>query len=183
MRLGAQAFIIHLELVKELLEGLVDGSYNPIVIEFPLFVLSGAALISLQEISRKVLSEIDKHNGLDVIHLVSRITTPHAFAGLLLSYPAIYYTEFLQSKAVDKVVDVYKVQTSGSELKTVMQFSAPPEYRDIVTQQLDKVLEVWKARIGRIPPSLQQIWQIYAGQTSCTFDVEIVSSRVPILTL
>jgi hypothetical protein len=182
--LRAQAFIIHLELVKELLKGLVDGSYNPIFVEFPFFsVLSGAAIISLQEISRKVLGEIEEHNELDVIDIVSSITTPHAFAGLLLSYPAIYYTEFLQSKAVDIVIDVYKVQTSGSERKTVMQFSAPPEYRDIITQQLDKVLEVWKARIGRIPPSLHQIWQTYAGETSCTFDVEIVSSRVPILTL
>jgi hypothetical protein len=167
-----------------MLKGMMEGTFHPILIQFPEFTLcEGSILTSLQETSKGIESRLEHHRADGIIEIICEFKLLPSLAGFLLSYPAIYYSENIEAKLVDSEVDVYSVQTNCSEPKILMQFSAPPEFRDIIHQKLNKMVEEWQVRIAQMPVSLQQTWNSFTGEEWCPLQIHIDTRRVPVLSL
>jgi hypothetical protein len=185
LQLETQIFVVHLQLVKNMLKGLREGICQPILIQFPeLMLCEDSILTSLKEASKNIESRLEHHGDNDVIQITCEFKLLSSLAGFLLSYPAIYYSENAEAKLVDSEVNVYSVQTNGSEPKILIQFSAPPEFKDTVQESLNKVVEEWQLRITQMPVSSRQAWKSFTGEELCSLqNIQIDTRTAPILSL
>jgi hypothetical protein len=182
LRIQGQNFIVHRTLVVELLVGVCEGSFSPILIDFPALTPCGTEIyVSMAKVSRDIINMIERDESSTVLEIGDNLLSPPSLAGLLLSYPIIYYSEDPNARAMDTTLDVYSVCTNISESKVIMQFSGPPHLRDIITSKTDEIVHLWESRIAQ-PPQLEA-WQKFTGAESYTFKVQIETRRAPIITL
>ena len=169
--------------MKEVLTRFVDGSYNPILIEFPSLCLCEQRLY--QEIRRtayEILEKLQELESSSIVEFDDTVDSAPAIAGLILSYPAIYHSK-KEDKLVDAEITIFSVHIESPEQRILMQFSCPPRYRDQTTQILMKTATEMEARIGRIPESLREEWHGFTRGKSCKLKAHIETRRVSILSL
>ena len=106
-----------------------------------------------------------------------------SIAGLLLSYPAIYYSEDTNSRLLDADLNVISVRTDGQVPRILMQFSCPPGLLDEVTKELKSIIEEWESRSSQLAPHLRDKWHEFTGVESCTLKIQVETRRVPVLSL
>lgn len=176
--------MINRTLVTELVGQFIDGTYRPVLVDFPSLTLcSSSALKSLQEVSRDVLKMIEQKKHPLIVRVGGSIQSLPSLAGLLLSYPAIYHSEDLDARLLDTDVNVISLRTDGTKPRVLMQFSCPLNFLDEVTTKLTPIIEQWESRISQLSPSLQEKWRKFTGVESCTLKIHIETRRVPILSL
>ena len=182
MLLQDQVFIVHRRLTKKLLAGFLAGLLHPVVVDFPSFELSSfETLTALKHSCAELLALMDQSDR-PIIICPTKCASPPALAGLLLSYPSIYYTEDPASKVVNAEVALCSVSTDIMP-KILMQFSCPPSLVKTVLTELDDTMQQWEFRLGNLSPKARKLWDSYTGVESCTFKVQLETRRVPILSL
>ena len=92
-----------------------------------------------------VAGSLEYNDQQAVIRITGDLYSPPALAGLLLSYPVIYYTEDASSRLVDSTVSVLSVGISGGQ-RTMMQFSCPPEFLGDVNPIIEDIIKEWGVR-------------------------------------
>jgi hypothetical protein len=181
---GEQVFIVHRTLVSHLLGQFIDGTYCPILIDFPSLALcSPSTLIALQDVSKYILRTIEEGEQRIIIKPSGNIELLPSVAGLLLSYPAIYHSRDLHARLVDMEVNVFSVRTSGAETRVLMQFSSPLNFQDEVMTKLTSAVAEWELRISQLSSSLQDKWLKFTGVESCTLTIQLETRRVPVICL
>lgn len=105
-----------------------------------------------------------------------------AMAGLLLSYPVIYYSDDSNAKLVNVEMEVLSVYADGQKCIVLMQFSCPCHFLDVATQKLNMITKEWEGRIARLSSPLREKWRIFTGE-SCILKARIETRRVPVLSL
>jgi hypothetical protein len=169
--------------VEGLLQDFVDGVYRPYLIDFSTFSSADSSkLESLKEVSRNLLTKLEGQEDQLVVIYDKEFASLPTLAGLLLSYPALYYSEG-SSALTDADVDVYSLYTDSPNRQKILQFSAPLAFRQEITHILDLLVEEWTRRISRLAPMLAQKWKEYTGVESCTLKTQVEIRRVSILTL
>ena len=177
-------FFGHERLLLDLLARFVEGTYYPVLIDFlSQAIASETAVVSLKKGARALLEVLKKGSISPVIEVPGHSQCLPALAGLLLSYPAIYYSESKRDRLVDANVNVLKLRTGGHDGRTLMQFSCPPEITELVLDPLKSTVREWEERISNIPAVLKEKWVNYTRAESCTLEIQMATRRVPILTL
>jgi hypothetical protein len=163
----------------------VDGVYSLTLINFPgLTTADSSVLSSLRETSKDLVRVIEERGGQPVIKYESDFTSLPTIAGLLLSYPAIYYSEDPTAKLLDAEVDVYSIYADTLDRQTLIQFSGPATHREVITKDLEKLAMEWNRRLSTLSPELSAKWSEYIGvESSCILKTHIDTRRVSILTL
>jgi hypothetical protein len=181
--LHEQVFIIHRQSVKELLARFLNGSSSPIIIDFPSFKKSNLdAVTALKNFCADLLPILDQA-GQPLTISSKTLQSPPSLAGLLLSYPSIYYTEDPASKVLDVEVAVFSVYTDSKVPRTLMQFSSPPGYVETIQTQLKETVKEWERRSSQLSPALSKLWCSYTGVESCTLKIQMETRRALILSL
>jgi hypothetical protein len=176
-------FIIHKPLVSELLDRFVRGECRPILVGFPsLSLCDRSVLISQQSVSKNILIALGQERGYLVV-ILDEISHLPSTAGLLLSYPAIYYSEDSHSRLLDADLNVISVRTDGQVPRVLMQFSCPPDLLDEVTKELKSTVAEWESRSSQLSPPLRDKWREFTGVESCTLKIQVETRRVPVLSL
>jgi hypothetical protein len=177
-------FLAHQRLLWDLLARFVDGKYRPVLIDF---ISRGIASKTVSEClileARTLLEALEKSSISPVIEFPSDSKSLPALAGLVLSYPAIYYSEGKNDQLVDANVTVFVVHTGGVDRRNLMQFSCPPDLAEIVLETLKLTVEEWEMRISSMGVGLKSKWIDYTRAESCTLEIQMETRRVPILTL
>jgi hypothetical protein len=154
------------------------------LIDFPTISASDPSKLALlKEVSRELLKVLEQQESQLAIKYESNFPSLPTLAGLLLSYPAIYYPEDSTAKVTDAEVDIYSICTNSPDRQTILQFSAPTTFRQEVTHDVDILAEEWDGRVSRLSPLLSQKWEEYTGVESCTLKTQVETRRVSILTL
>jgi hypothetical protein len=133
--------------------------------------------------SKELLGMIEQHETSAVIKVGDHYPSTPSLAGLLLSYPAIYYSEDPNAKLMDTTLDLYSVCTNSPESHVIIQFSGPPPLINIITAETENIKKLWESRIEALTPSLREEWCAFVGAESYTFKIQIDNRRVPTITL
>lgn len=177
-------FLAHRDLLRDILARFVEGKYRPVLIDF---ISQGIASKAVSEClileARTLLEALDKPSIPPVIEFPGDSNSLPALAGLLLSYPAIYYSERVNDRLVDANVIVFAVHTGGVDRRNLMQFSCPPDVAEIVLETLKLTVVEWETRISNMPAGSKEKWIDYTRAESCTLEIQMETRRVPILTL
>lgn len=180
--LEEQIFVIHRPLLKDLLDRFSEGTYCPILVDFPSLSRCGESTIfSLRDTAKDIMKTLEQDNDSSTIHVAGIVKSLPSLAGLFLSYPAIYYSADIGAQLMDTEVKVASVCTDGPHV--LMQFSYPTYLIDEVCHVLESVVKEWDSRISRLSPLLLQKWRVFTGVESCTLKIQIETRRVPILSL
>ena len=180
--LDEQIFVIHRSLLKDLLGRFIEGTYCPILVDFPsLCRCNQAAIFSLRDTAKDIMKTLEQDNDSSIIYVAGIVKSLPSLAGLILSYPAIYYSEDVGAQLMDTEVKVASVCTDGP--RVLMQFSCPTYIINEVYHVLESVVKEWESRISRLSPLLLQKWRAFTGVESCTLKIQIETRRVPILSL
>jgi hypothetical protein len=184
IKLDGQVFLAHQDLLRDLLARFVEGKYRPVLVNFlSQGVSSKTAGEYLRHAARALLEALEKTSISPVIEFPGHPHSPPALAGLLLSYPAIYYSESENDRLVDANVTVFVLHTGGRDRRNLMQFSCPLDLAEIVLETLKLTVEEWETRISNMPAGLKEKWIDYTRAESCTLEIQMETRRVPILTL
>jgi len=180
--LNDQVFFIHRHLVKESIIRFLTCVSTPIIVDFCSFDNAGReAATILRESSAGLLARLDQEDTMIIFSNVEK--SPTSLAGLLLSYPLVYYSDDPASKLFDAEVAVFSVWTDSTFPRTLMQFSSPPKFVDQVHSLLKEIVKEWSARLKQLSPELNNRWRTYAGVESCTLKIQVETRRAPILSL
>lgn len=167
-----------------LLRNFLDGVYRPSLIDFPTLTLSDSSKVALlKEVSMDLIRALGSHQNQLVVKYANNFPSLSTLAGLLLSYPALYYSEDSSAKLTDAEVDVYSIYTNSPNRQTLIQFSASAAFRQDVTNDLEILAAEWNRSASRLAPSLAEKWKEYTGVESCTLKTQVETRRVSILTL
>ena len=177
-----QIFVIHESLLKDGLRRFIEGTFCPTLVDFPsLSRCNQSAIFSLRDTAKDIMKTLQQDRDSSIIDVVGMVQSLPSLAGLLLSYPAVYYSEDVGAQLMDTEVKVVSVCTGGS--RVMMQFSCPTYLINEVRHDLESILEEWESRISRLTPFLLQKWRSFTGVESCTLKIQIETRRVPILSL
>lgn len=163
----------------------MNGIHHPLLIDFPTLKPTDASNVqSLKEVSNDLLRVIEEQTVEAVITFESDFPSLPTLAGLLLSYPALYYSEDPIAKLLDAEVDVYSIYADSAQRQTILQFSGPAHFRDAIQEALEKLAEDGNQRLSRLSPTLSKRWTEYIGaESSCTLKTHVETRRISILTL
>jgi hypothetical protein len=155
------------------------------LINFPALTSADSSVLSsLREASKDLVRVIEERCGQPVIKYESDFTSLPTLAGLLLSYPAVYYSEDPNAKLLDAEVDVYSIYADSANRPTLVQFSGPATLRVVITKDLEKLAMEWNRRLSTLSPELSAKWTEYIGvESSCILKTHVDTRRVSILTL
>jgi hypothetical protein len=181
--LHGQVFIVHRQLAKELLVRFLNGLLCPIMIDFPSFKKSSLEAETTLKISCADLLAILDQADQPITISSKTMQSPPSLAGLLLSYPSIYYSEDPTSAIFNAEVGVFSVHTDGRVPRTLMQFSSSPDFVETVKTRLEEIVKEWERRLTQLSPALTKRWCSYTGEESCTLKIQIETRRTPILSL
>jgi hypothetical protein len=174
-------FICHVELLKGQLRRFIEEKFRPTLIDFPqLRLAEPRALESLKTVAARLLGQLERDHKTLIEFTVS--SAAPALAGLLLSYTAIYYSERCDEIVIDQEFRVYSV--SAAE-RTLMQFSAPPEFGTNVETALQQTVQEWSNRIQKMSSSQQENWQQYIRReiSLSPLKIQIATQNVSIMSL
>jgi hypothetical protein len=161
----------------------VDGTYSPVLVEFPTLTLCDPSILaSLQQVSKNIVTALRGEKQSAIIQVVE-VKSPSSLAGLILSYPSIYYSEDNTANLLDTEVKVLSVYTNTPQQRTLMQFSCPSEFVDTVNAKLKETVKQWESRISQLSPPLKQKWYQYTGVESCILNIQIQTQKVSVLSL
>jgi hypothetical protein len=177
-----QIFVIHESLLKDALGRFIEGTYCPISVDFPsLSRCNQSAIFSLRDIAKDIIKTLEQDRDSSIIDVVGMVKSLPSLAGLLLSYPAVYYSEDVGAKLMDTEVKV--VSVCAGSFRVLMQFSCPTYLLNEVRFDLESIVKEWESRISSLTPLLLQKWRTFTGVESCTLKIQIETCRVPILSL
>jgi len=180
-----QVFIAHRGLVNGLLRDFADGVYRPLLIDFPSFTpTDDSRASSLKEVAKGLFTVLEGLKHALVIKYENDFPSLPTLAGLLLSYPVLYCSEDPMAKLLDAEVDVYSIYTDSAAHQTVLQFSGPASFREVISKDLAKLADDWNRRLYHLTPELSKRWTDYTGvESSCILKTHIETRRVSVLTL
>jgi hypothetical protein len=184
IELDGHVVLAHRELLRDLLARFVEGKYRPVLIDFlSQGIASKSASEHLRHVASALLEVIEKASVSPAVEFPGGSHSLPTLAGLLLSYPAIYYSERNNDRLVDANVAVFGLHTGGVDRRNLMQFSCPPDLAEIVLETLKLTVQEWETRISNMPAGLKEKWINYTRAESCTLEIQMETRRVPILTL
>jgi Domain of unknown function (DUF4504) len=118
-----------------------------------------------------------------IITFTTDLASLPTLAGLLLSYPVIYYSDDSNAKLVNAEMDVLSVCADGQKCMALMQFSCPHHVLDVATQKLNMITKEWGDRVTRLSSPLREKWCNFTGGESCILKIEVETRKVPVLSL
>lgn len=162
----------------------LDGVYRPSLIEFPTLTLADSSKMALlKDVSMDFTRALEENQNQMVVKYANSFPSLPTLAGLLLSYPALYYSEDSSAKLTDAEVDVHSIYSDSPNRQTLIQFSASAAFRQDVADDLEILAADWNRKASRLAPSLAEKWKEYTGVESCTLKTRVETRRVSMLTL